>query len=67
MQLKGTIMAMNYKLSLEIHNIKGIKEMTIDMALRPDLYAITGINGIGKSTLLSCITPRLKRPIIYTD
>ena len=35
------------------------------MPLTPDVYAITGINGIGKSTLLSCITPRLKRPVSF--
>ena len=32
-----------------------------------NVYAITGINGIGKSTLLSCITPRLKRPISFSS
>lgn len=54
-------------LSVEIQNVKGIKHLNIDMPLTPDVYAITGINGIGKSTLLSCITPRLKRPISFSQ
>lgn len=53
-------------LSIEIQNIKGIGHLKIDMPLTPDVYAITGINGIGKSTLLSCITPRLKRPVSFS-
>ncbi len=57
---------MNNQLLLEIHNVKGIKELKMSMPLMPDLYAITGINGIGKSTLLSCITPRLRRPISFS-
>lgn len=52
-------------LSVEIENIRGIGHLSIDMPLSPDVYAITGINGVGKSTLLSCIIPRLKRPISF--
>lgn len=54
-------------LSVEINHIKGINNLKINMPLKPDVYAITGINGIGKSTLLSCITPRLKRPISFSS
>ena len=54
-------------LHVEIKNIKGIEELSINMPLNPDVYAITGINGIGKSTLLSCITPRLKRPVSFSS
>ena len=57
---------MKNNLSVEINHIKGINNLKINMPLKPDVYAITGINGIGKSTLLSCITPRLKRPISFT-
>lgn len=53
-------------LSVKIRNVKNIKELAIELPLKPDLYAITGINGIGKSTLLSCISPRLKRPISFS-
>lgn len=58
---------MKNNLSVEINHIKGINNLKINMPLKPDVYAITGINGIGKSTLLSCITPRLKRPISFTS
>lgn len=54
-------------LSVEIHGVRGIGHLKIKMPLAPDVYAITGINGIGKSTLLSCITPRLKRPISFAS
>lgn len=53
-------------LSVEIRNVKGINHLKIDMPLNADVYAITGVNGIGKSTLLSCITPRLKRPVSFS-
>ncbi|MBQ5995898.1 MAG: AAA family ATPase [Clostridia bacterium] len=52
-------------LSVEINNIKGINKLKIDMPLEPDVYAITGLNGIGKSTLLSSIACRLVRPINF--
>lgn len=58
---------MENSLYVSIHNIKGIEDLSIKMPLSPDVYAITGINGIGKSTLLSCITPRLKRPIYFSS
>ena len=57
---------MNKKLHVEINNIKGISSLEIDMPLKPDVYAITGINGIGKSTVLSSIAPRLVRPINFS-
>lgn len=56
---------MNNDLLIEIGNIKGINKLEINMSLEPNVYAITGINGIGKSTLLSCVSPRLKRPINF--
>ncbi len=58
---------MKDKLCIEIHGVRGIGHLQINMPLAPDVYAITGINGIGKSTLLSCITPRLKHPISFTS
>lgn len=53
-------------LDLEIHKIKGISSLKMSLPLKPDVYAITGINGIGKSTVLSCIAPRLVRPINFS-
>ena len=54
------------KLHVKINKIKGISSLEIDMPLKPDVYAITGINGIGKSTVLSSIAPRLVRPINFS-
>lgn len=53
-------------LQIEIHQIKGISSLKIKLPLNPGVYAITGINGIGKSTLLSAIAPRLVRPINFS-
>ena len=57
---------MNTILSVEVQNIRGIGRLKIHMPLTPDVYAITGVNGIGKSTLLTCITSRLKRPVSFS-
>lgn len=54
------------KLHVKINKVKGISSLEIDMPLNPDVYAITGINGIGKSTVLSSIAPRLMRPIKFS-
>lgn len=56
----------NHTLHLELNNIKGISSLSIDLPLTPDVYAITGINGIGKSTVLSAIAPRIVRPINFS-
>lgn len=42
------------KLSMHIHNIKCINDVSIDLPIEPDLYAITGQNGSGKSTIVAC-------------
>lgn len=42
------------KLKVEIHNIKAISDLTLELPLCPGLYAITGHNGAGKSTLVAC-------------
>ena len=58
---------MNNKiLHIEIKKIKGISSLEMNLPLVPDVYAITGINGIGKSTVLSAISPRLVRPINFS-
>jgi len=53
-------------LGVEIENVRGINSLRVTLPLAPDIYAITGINGIGKTTLLSCIAPRLKRPVSFS-
>ena len=42
------------KLSMYIKDIKSIKELKFDFPLEQGLYAITGENASGKSTLVRC-------------
>lgn len=42
------------KIRMHIHNIKCIKDVSIDLPLESGLYAITGQNGSGKSTIVAC-------------
>lgn len=53
-------------LRVEINKIKGIDSLKINMPLTPDVYAITGVNGIGKSTVLTAISPRLIENINFS-
>ena len=41
-------------LSVKIHDIKNIRELEFELPLDKGLYAITGENGCGKSTLVAC-------------
>jgi len=42
------------KLNVKIHKIKSIKHLEIDFPVEKGLYAITGQNGSGKSTVVTC-------------
>lgn len=42
------------KIRMHIHNIKCIHDVIIDFPLESGLYAITGQNGSGKSTIVAC-------------
>lgn len=42
------------KLNMKIHNIKSIEDLEIDLPIEKGLYAITGQNGSGKSTVVTC-------------
>lgn len=42
------------QLVMNIHNIKSIKDLTFSFPLEKGLYAITGENASGKSTLVTC-------------
>jgi len=42
------------KLSMNIENVKSISHLTLDLPLEKGLYAITGENASGKSTLVAC-------------
>lgn len=41
-------------LKMHIHNMKCIKDLDIELPLESGLYAITGLNGSGKSTIVAC-------------
>jgi len=41
-------------LNLQIHNIKCVNNLSVALPLNPGLYAITGQNGSGKSTIVTC-------------
>ena len=42
------------KLKMTIHKIKCVEDLTIELPLEKGLYAITGQNGSGKSTIVAC-------------
>lgn len=42
------------RLSMEIDNVKSIKHLKFDFPLEKGLYAITGENASGKSTVVAC-------------
>ena len=42
------------KLKIKIKKIKCIEDLTIELPIDKGLYAITGQNGSGKSTIAAC-------------
>ena len=42
------------KLKMHISKIKCIRDFTIELPIERGLYAITGQNGFGKSTIVTC-------------
>lgn len=42
------------KLSIKINKIKCINHLEISLPVTPGLYGITGQNGSGKSTIVTC-------------
>ena len=44
------------KLKTVIHKIKCIDDLTIELPVDKGLYAITGQNGAGKSTIAACVS-----------
>ena len=54
------------KLRVEFENLRGISHCDVDIPLEPDVYAITGINGIGKSTLMMAISPIVRSKREFT-
>lgn len=43
------------ELNIELNNVRGIRHLSIQLNLEPSVYAITGENACGKSTLLACL------------
>ena len=42
-------------ITMKIHNIKSISDFTFEIPTAKGLYALTGENAAGKSTVISCI------------
>ena len=49
------------ELKTSIKNIKSIKDLTLNLPLRKGLYAITGENATGKSTIAMCVAASFYR------
>ena len=57
----NTIEPVMKKIKMHIHNIKCIHDVNIDLPLERGLYAITGQNGSGKSTIVACASSMFLR------
>ena len=49
-------------LKIKIHKLKSIEDLTIDLPVNKGLYAITGQNGCGKSTVVGCASAAFYDP-----
>ena len=49
-------------LKIKIHKLKSIEDLTIDLPINKGLYAITGQNGCGKSTVVGCASAAFYDP-----
>lgn len=52
-------------ISMKIHNIKSISDFEFEIPTTKGLYALTGENASGKSTVLSCISTLFYMPTLY--
>lgn len=50
---------------MKIHNVKNIDDFTFDIPVEKGLYALTGENGSGKSTVISCAAAAFYVPSFY--
>ena len=53
-------------LTMKIHNIKAINDFQIELPDTKGLYAITGENASGKSTIISCAATAFYNPLLYS-
>lgn len=51
---------------MKIHNIKSIRDFTFVIPTEKGLYAITGENASGKSTVISCAATAFYNPTLYS-
>ena len=49
-------------LKITIHKLKSIEDLTVDLPVEKGLYAITGQNGCGKSTVVGCASAAFYDP-----
>ena len=57
---------MYVSMKMKIHNIKSIKEFEFTVPTEKGLYALTGENASGKSTIISCIATAFYNPNLYS-
>ena len=57
---------MKDKLKIGIEGIRGIKSLNLELNLKPGIYAITGKNASGKSTLIASLASIFYRKILLT-
>lgn len=53
-------------IQMTIHNIKSIKDLFFEIPTEKGLYALTGENASGKSTVLSCAATSFYQPLLYS-
>ena len=51
-------------ITMKIHNIKSISDFTFEIPTAKGLYALTGENAAGKSTVISCIATAFYSPLL---
>ncbi|WP_304155823.1 ATP-binding protein [Phocaeicola plebeius] len=50
-------------LKVQLHNIKNIKEASIELPFDNGIYTFVGTNGCGKSTLMLCLAQLLSNQL----
>ncbi len=53
-------------IKMKIHNIKSIADFEFDIPTNKGLYALTGENASGKSTVISCASTAFYNPLLYS-
>ncbi len=53
-------------IKMTIHNVKSITDFTFDIPTTKGLYALTGENASGKSSVISCASTAFYNPLLYS-